>query len=381
MSRRIKVLQLQNRYNVSAADLAEQIVKALPQDRFEVTTGFLRGRPGEHEPHSCAHRSVYFDFTQAATKGLRLRVLWALYRHCRESRYDLVIGHRFKPINLLMLLNRVFRFPACIGVLHGLGEYDRRYRRWEMRRLLTPAWRFVGVSRAVRDDLLQANCGLDTSNTVQINNAIDIDRAESLQLDRQPARDLLGLRADDLVLGTIGRLVPVKGHISLLEAFARVRADFPAARLVVIGDGRCRAELEACIEAHGMQGRVLLPGTLEDALQYVKAFDAFVMPSLSEGLPLALLEGMSAGLPVLGSSIDSLRPILEDCGGQQFEVADVDSLERALRGVFALSSQERETLGQQAYAYLRRAHAIEDFRRLYLELIETALQSDTRLSQ
>ena len=381
MSRRIKVLQLQNRYNVSAADLAEQIIKALPQDRFDVTTGFLRGRPSEHEPHSCAQRSVYFDFTQAATKGLRLRVLWALYRHCRASGYDLVIGHRFKPINLLLLLNRVFRFPACIGVLHGLGEYDRRYRRWEMRRLLTPAWRFVGVSRAVRDDLLQANCGLDAGNTVQINNAIDIDRAESLQLERQQARDRLGLRADDLVLGTIGRLVPVKGHIYLLEAFARVRGDFPAARLVVIGDGRCRAELQVCIAANDMEDSVYLPGTLEDALQYVRAFDAFVMPSLSEGLPLALLEGMSAGLPVLGSSIDSLRPILEDCGGQQFEAADVDSLERELRRVFALSVQERETLGQQAYAYLRRAHAIEDFRRLYLELIETALQSGTRVSQ
>lgn len=374
MMRRLKVLQLQNRYNVSAADLAEQVVKALPADRFEVTTAFLRGRPEGDEPHSCAPHSVYFGFSQAATKGLRLRVLWALYRHCRHNGYDVVIGHRFKPINLLMLLNVVLKFPACVGVLHGLGEFDRRYRQWVTQRLLTRAWHFVGVSRAVRDDLIYSRCGLDLSNTTQINNAIDIDRAQALQLERVEARLRLGLAASDLVVGTIGRLVPVKGHIYLLKAFARLQSEFPAARLLIIGEGRCREELESCIDEQGLHGRVHLPGTLDDALQYVKAFDIFVMPSLSEGLPLALLEGMSGKLPVMGASIDSLRPILQDSGGLIFEPADVPSLERQLRLMLELSAPERERLGQQAYDYLRRAHAVEDFRERYRDLIGALAQ-------
>lgn len=369
MTRPLKVLQLQNRYNVSAADLAEQIIKALPPERYEVTTAFLRGRPGQGGPESCAERSVYFDFNQAATKGLRLRALWTLYRHCCSNRYDVVIGHRFKPINMLMVLNFFLRIPACIGVLHGLGEYDRRYRRWEMQRLVTRAWRFVGVSRAVRDDLLSSRCGFTADNTVQINNAIDIDRAEEMQLDRAQARLRLGLRDEDMVLGTIGRLVPVKGHIYLLQAFARVQHEFPQARLLIIGDGRSREELESCISEHGMHGRVLLMGTLEDALQYVRAFDAFVMPSLSEGLPLALLEGMSGALPVLGSSIDSLRSILQDSGGLIFKPADVATLTEQLRLTLEMSAEERKALGQQAYAYLRQAHAVEDFRDQYRHLI------------
>ncbi|TBU88016.1 glycosyltransferase [Phytopseudomonas dryadis] len=373
MSRRLKVLQLQNRYNVNASDLAEQIIKALPAERYEVTTAFLRGRPGEGEPHSCAARSVYFGFSQAATKGLRLRVLWALYKHCREYRYDAVIVHRFKPINMLMLLNRWLRIRACIGVLHGLGEYDRRYRRWEMRRLLTSAWRFVGVSRAVREDLLASDCGLTPANTLQINNAIDIDRAESLQLPADEARARLGLSREQRVIGSIGRLVPVKGHIYLLQAFAQLQHEFPDARLVIIGDGRCRTELEACIAEHIMTARVLLPGTLDDALQYVRAFDVFVMPSLSEGLPLALLEGMSGKCPVLGSDIDSLRPILQDCGGRIFAAADVATLVQRLREVLQLSDQARDAEGLQAYAYLRRAHAIEDFRRRYRDLLDGLL--------
>lgn len=370
MMRRLKVLQLQNRYNVSAADLAEQIIKSLPAERYEVTTAFLRGRPRADEPHSCAARSVYFDFSQSATKGLRLRALWALYRHCRDSRYDVVIGHRFKPINLFMLLNLLLKFPACIGVLHGLGEYDRRYRQWLMRRLMAPTWRFVGVSRAVRNDLLQSHCALHEGNTVQINNAIDIARAEGLQHSPEQARRLLGLNPDAFIFGTIGRLVPVKGHIHLISAFAELASEFPRAQVAIIGDGRMRAKLQEAIARHGLQPRVHLLGAKDDALQYVRAFDAFVMPSLSEGLPLALLEGMSGHLPVLGSDIDSLRPILEDSGGRVFPSGNASALAARMREILQQTPQDLAAEGERAYAYLCRAHSIEDFRSHYRELIE-----------
>ncbi|UVE18317.1 glycosyltransferase [Pseudomonas sp. LS44] len=376
--RRFKVLQLQNRYNVNASDLAEQVIQGLPAERFEVATAFLRGRPGPGEPESRAPRSIYFGFSQGATKGLRLRALWALFRHCRAERYDAVIAHRFKPINMLMLLNRWLKVPACIGVLHGLGEYDRAYRRWEMRRLLTSAWRLVGVSRAVRDDLVNCGAGFTASNTRQINNAIDIVRAEKLQHPRQQARELLGLPAAAFVFGTIGRLVPVKGHIHLLEAFAAVKDEQPAAMLAIIGEGRSRVELEAAIAWHGLQGRVLLLGAKDDALQYVRAFDVFVMPSLSEGLPLALLEGMSGHLPVIGSDIDSLRPILEDCGGRIFPVGQPQGLAEQLRAVLTLSPEARTAEGERAYAYLCRAHAVEDFRQQYRELLEELLAGGPR---
>lgn len=373
MTRRMKVLQLQNRYNVNASDLAEQVIQGLPEDRYEVTTAFLRGKPGPGEPVSRATRSVYFEFDQGDTKGLRLRPVLALYRHCRDERYDAVIAHRVKPINMLMLLNRWLRIPACIGVLHGLGELDRAYRRWALRLLIGPTWRLVGVSRAVRDDLLQSGAGLTTEAVRQINNAIDITRAESLQHPRQQARGMLGLPSDAFVFGTIGRLVPVKGHIHLLEAFARVKDTYPKAVLAIIGEGRSRGDLEAAIERCRMDERVRLLGAKDDALQYVRAFDVFVMPSLSEGLPLALLEGMSGHLPVIGSAIDSLRPILEDCGGRIFPIGQPQALAERLQEVLSLSPEQLCAEGERTYSYLRRAHSIDDFRRQYRELLDELL--------
>jgi glycosyltransferase involved in cell wall biosynthesis len=369
MSRKIKVLQLQNRYNVNASDLAEQVIQGLPVERFEVTAAFLRGRPGPGEPESRAVHSIYFGFSQSALKGLRLRALWRLYRLCREERFDVVIAHRFKPMNMLMLLNRWLRIPLCIGVQHGIGDFDRAYRRWEARRLLTANWRIVGVSRAVRDYLVGCGAGFDAGNTVQINNAIDIDRAQALQHSREQARTLLGLAPEPFIFGAIGRLVPVKGHIHLIEAFAQVQATYPQAQLAIIGEGRMRAHLEAAITRFGLEEKVQLLGAREDALQYVRAFDAFVMPSLSEGLPLALLEGMSGRLPVIGSDIPSLRPILEDCGGRIFPVGQSTALAKCLLDVLATCDEARVSEGERAYAYLRRAHAIEGFRRQYLELI------------
>nr|QMS47921.1 glycosyl transferase in large core OS assembly cluster [uncultured bacterium] len=372
--RRIKVLQLQNYYNVNASDLAEQIIQALPTDRYEVTTAFLRGRPGPGEPVSKAERSIYFGYSKSAVSGLRLRALWALYRHCRAEGYDAVITHRFKPVNMLMLLNRWLGIRACIGVAHGFGEYDRAFRCWVARQLVTPAWRLVGVSRAVRDYLIGASAGFTQANTRQINNAIDIARAEGLQRPRDKAREMLGLPADAFVFGAIGRLVPVKGHIHLLRAFAEIKGERPDALLAIIGEGRARPELEAAIEELGLQGRALLLGARDDALQYVRAFDAFVMPSLSEGLPLALLEGMSGHLPVIGSDTPSLKPILEDCGGRIFPVGQPAVLAGHLREVLALSADARAAEGERAYQYLCRAHSIEDFRRQYRELLVELLE-------
>src|SRR5690606_3697973 len=144
----------------------------------------------------------------------------------------------------------------------------RAYRRWEMRRLVSASWRLVGVSRAVCEDLLRCGAGFTLDNVRQINNAIDIARAEHLQHSREQARTLLNLPQDSFVFGTIGRLVPVKGHIHLLQAFAQIKDEYPQALLAIIGEGRCREEAERFVAEHGLGDRVRLLGAKDDALQY-----------------------------------------------------------------------------------------------------------------
>ena len=383
MSRRIKVLQLQPDYNVKShdfADLAEQIVKALPKARYEVVAAFLRGEPAPGEPVSRADRSVYFNFADKQLKGLRLRAMWQLYRFCREERFDVVICNRFKPVNMLLQLNRWLKVPLCIGISHGFGEYDRFYRRRQARGLIDSAWRFVGVSPAVKQYLLDCDCGFTAENTVAITNAIDIEQAEALQLQRDEARRQLGLDPEARLIGALGRLVPVKGHVYLLRAFARLKDRYPRAQLAIIGKGREEARLKAEADKLGLEGRVHLLGFRENALQYVRAFDLWTMPSLAEGLGLALLEGMSGHLPVIASNVPAMRPLIEGAGGLSVTPADVDSLSAALDEYLALSDEQLRAKGEQAYRYLQTHHDIESFRQQYLRLIDESLNQVSQAS-
>ncbi|MFP6800690.1 MAG: glycosyltransferase [Pseudomonas sp.] len=383
MSRRIKVLQLQPDYNVKAhdfADLAEQIVKALPNERYEMVAAFLRGKPDPGEPVSRADRSVYFEFADKQLKGLRLRAMWQLYRFCRAERFDVVICNRFKPVNMMLQLNRWLKVPLCIGISHGFGEYDRFYRRRQAKRLIDKAWRFVGVSPAVKQYLLDCECGFTEHNTVAITNAIDIEQAAALQHSREEARRLLGLDPNVRLLGALGRLVPVKGHIYLLQAFAKLKDVYPQVQLAIIGKGREESRLLAEVERLGLGGRVHLLGFRENALQYVRAFDIWTMPSLAEGLGLALLEGMSGHLPVIASNVPAMLPLIEGADGVAVPPANVDALSQALSSYLQLSDQQLREKGEQAYAYLCANHDIATFRQQYRQLIDESL-SQASVSQ
>ena len=167
------------------------------------------------------------------------------------------------------------------------------------------------------------------------------------------------------LIGALGRLVPVKGHTYLLQAFAQLKDKYPKTQLAIIGAGREEANLRAEIERLGLQGRAHLLGFKENALQYVRAFDIWTMPSLAEGLGLALLEGMSGQLPVIASNVPAMLPLIEGAGGLAVEPANVSALVTALDAYLGLSDEELAAKGQQAYAYLQKEHDIEVFREEY----------------
>ncbi|QAX81570.1 glycosyltransferase [Candidatus Pseudomonas adelgestsugas] len=376
MSRHFRVLQLQPDYNVKdydCADLAEQIIKALPTDRYEVTATFLRGRPGPTEPVSRAAKSAYFELSNSALKGLRLRAMWQLYKFCRREKFDVVICNRFKPVNMMLQLNRWLKIPLCIGISHGFGEYDRLYRRKQVQCWLDEHWHFIGVSPAVTQYLLNLKCGFTYQNTHTIKNAIDIKQSVGLQHSRKRARELLGINPTVRLIGALGRLVPVKGHTYLVQAFAALKDQYPTAQLAIIGTGREKSHLITQIQDLGLAGRVQLLGFKENALQYVQAFNIWAIPSLSEGSCLALLEGMSGRLPVIASSVPAMLPLIQSAGGLAVNPANVSELTMALDAYLALSDEALARKGEQAYRCLQAQHDIMVFRKEYLELIDSKL--------
>jgi len=139
-------------------------------------------------------------------------------------------------------------------------------------------------------------------------------------------RSELGIPSNAVVVGTVGRLAHVKGHDRFLTAFAacrlptsRLRRGFVGQadlQLLLIGDGPARGALEEQARELGIGKRVVFAGYREDARRLIAAMDLFVLPSRSEGLPVALLEAMDAGVPVMATDVGESRAVIEDgeCG-------------------------------------------------------------------
>lgn len=376
---KIKVLQLHPRYNIKKidiSDLGEQIFKALPQERYTTVSGFFAGKPTGDEAISCADQSIYFEFTEKQLKGLRITALWTLYQYLKKEQFDVVICNRYKPVNMLLTLSRFLNIPLCIGIAHGFGDYDRAYRRKQVKKRISKNWKFVGVSPAVKNYLLSLKSGFTEKNTLSITNAIDTEKAEEIILDKFTARAELKLEQSSQVIGALGRLVPLKGHANLIKAFASISMDYPNAHLAIIGDGREKNNLQSLILNLNLDGRVHLLGFQPDAIRLAKAFDIWVMPSFKEGLGLALLEGMCAKLPIIASNVPAMLPLIEGAGGIVIDPHNIEEIAAALKNYLDKSAQERIELGQHAYTYLVNNHSIKEFKVQYLELIENGLKNN-----
>lgn len=371
-NKKVKVLQLHPDYNIRSidvSDLGEQIFKALPTDQYETINGFFHGEPSKDDPISIADKSIYFKFTKKQVKGLRLSALMRLYRFLKKNAIDVVICNRYKPTNIMLTLSRFFPHVKFIAIVHGFGDYDRKYRRLHLKRNLRSNWQFVGVSEPVRQYLLNLNMGLTEGNVSFIDNAIDVIKAERMMLSREQARLKLGLAEDWIVAGTLGRLIPLKNHEGLIKAFAMISSKVPDAHIVILGDGREKTRLELLVSELGLGGRVHLLGFYANGLQYIKAFDFWVMPSFKEGLSLALLEAMSASIPLLTSDIDTIKPLTIKAGGTAVSPHDIETLSQELLRYFQMSNHQREELGQCVYEYVINSHSIDDYRKKYYSLI------------
>jgi glycosyltransferase involved in cell wall biosynthesis len=129
---------------------------------------------------------------------------------------------------------------------------------------------------------------------------------------RAQARSALGLHAEDLVVGAVGRLVELKNHALLLRIWPQLAKQFARLKLVLVGGGPLEKELQTTAAQLGLQDSVVFAGQRTGVKALLHAFDVFAMPSLTEGLSIALLEAASAQLPILATAVGGNVEIITD---------------------------------------------------------------------
>lgn len=237
--------------------------------------------------------------------AVRMARLFRAYRpdvvHTRNwTCIDAIIGARLAGV------------PVVIHGEHGREASDPEGRnafRRRVRRLLGPlVTEFVTVSRDLAR-WLTSDVGVPPAKVTHIYNGVDTGAFSPG--DQHEARKGLGLPQEPIVMGTVGRLDPVKDHRGLIEAFHRL-AGRQDTRLLIVGDGPCRPELERRIDELGLRGRVRLLGERDDVNVILRALDIFTLPSLGEGISNAILEAMAAGLPVVATHVGGNPELVDD---------------------------------------------------------------------
>lgn len=165
---------------------------------------------------------------------------------------------------------------------------------------------------ALTDDMKREMQNICSREVSVIPNGIDLTSFGDLS--RKEARSKLQIKEGEKVILFVGTLRPVKGVRYLIEAMSGVNQDHPKAKLMLVGDGEEREELESLVEEFGLNERVKFIGRVqnEEIPQYMVASDVLVLPSLSEGFPVTILEAMASGLPIVATKVGGLPEIIKD---------------------------------------------------------------------
>ena len=265
--------------------------------------------------------------------------------------------------------------------VHGRDVFDlegknRKYNL--LRKTIRPlVGKYITVSQDLRRWLMET-VGVPARKVVQIYNGVDQERfrpAEEKPLGLAPPGFL---REESLVIGTVGRLAAVKDQATLVRGFAGLLEQVPEGmadrlRLVLVGDGPCRGELEGLVDELGIRGQTWFAGDREDIPDLLRLLDLFVLPSLGEGISNTILEAMATGLPVVATRVGG-NPELVDHGDNGLLVPSADP--GAMAGALADLVADPDRLQAMGAAGLERVRSrfnwdrtVEEYLAVYDELL------------
>jgi glycosyltransferase involved in cell wall biosynthesis len=299
--------------------------------------------------------------------GFSVARLVRLRRYLQNAGIDIVHTHNPLVHHYGALAGRLAGVPVVVSTLHGLSNLngvDRTSRIYKSITRLTD--RIVAVCQIGQECFERA--GLPPHKLRVIYNGIPLERFVALQPepDRQP-----------IVFGAVGRLVAIKNHASLLKAFRLAHERYPPCRLEILGDGPLRHDLEKLACELGLGSSVRFRGFSLEVAPFFESLNTFVISSLSEGLPLTVLEAMASGLPVIGTAVGGIPELVNAAGCGWLCPPDRPDL-LADSMMAAIQSKQRSGLGMRARSYVVERYSLRNMTCEYEHLFERLLGHERR---
>ena len=364
----VQALHLITELNIGGAEKGlARLLAYLDRDRFAPTVVCLYGGDG---PVADEIRALGIPVTDLGMPAKwRWDALWRLYRLLHRERPVILHTWMFHANIPGRVLGRLAGVPIVISSERTMAM-ESRLRCWLNRITDALTDRVVCVSQRVADFVVR-QVGIPRRKTVVIPNGIDVRNFEHLPI-KQQARAALGLPFDQVLIGTVARLDPVKRLDVLLQAMKSL-SDVYA---IIVGDGPERARLGAMRKRLGLD-RVHFVGQQGDVRPWLAALDVFVLSSDWEGMPNAVLEAMAAGLPVVATTVGGMPEVVVDgVTGLLIPPRDPQALAQAIN-VLLVDPERRYEMGQTGRERVRQhftvEHMVEETESLYEQLLAEKL--------
>lgn len=365
---RIKVLHLLVSLPVGGAeDLVAALVRGLDPARFDVRAATIG-------PAGVVGEELRRDGHPIHSLGLNLKedpdlkIVFRLRRLFKDLKPDILHTHLYHPNYYGRLAALGLGLKGVVASVHNVYTRPKLHRRLWNFGLSWATDRVVAVSPQVRRDVRRYD-GVADSRLILLPNGVSLAALETTA-SREEARAALGVTG--FCLGAVGRLEEQKGHTHLLQALPALMGVLDDMIILFAGEGRLSGALARQAQELGVADKVKFLGTRRDMPLIYRALDVFVLPSLWEGLPLALLEAMGTGLPVVATRVGGVADVITDrVNGRLIPPGD----SRALAGaILELARQPdlRAKMGRAARSTVRERYSQEAmFQRLaalYLDL-------------
>jgi glycosyltransferase involved in cell wall biosynthesis len=300
-----------------------------------------------------------------------MTTLRTLGQALRAQRPDLLVTYGWGGTDAI-LGARLAGLPTPLHVEDGFlpdEALGQKLTRLQVRRLAFRLAAALVVPSKTLERIATDTWWLPTRRVRYFPNGVDTDRfAPASVTDAQSARQSLGVAPGEIVVGTVGMLRPDKNHARLIRVFDAATRE-RAARLVIVGEGPCRAELDQLTRALGIGDRVIFTGAVVDPASCYRAFDVFALSSDTEQMPLSVLEAMASGLPVVSTDVgDVADMIVPPAGGLVSPRGDDTKLQEHLAFLCHDQTQRRQVGAEnraRALAQFSLGRMIESYRRLF----------------
>jgi glycosyltransferase involved in cell wall biosynthesis len=313
-----------------AERVAVELSKSLKKTyHCEPILGIIRNIYNPHEEILEEAERNDLPYTLFACRSqLDLQLAFSIREFIKTNRVDIIHCHGYKS-NFYGLLASKGRVPSVTTNHNWLTAH------WKLKTycFLDSLWirffdRIVAVSNEVKKDMLKYR--IPEEKIRVIDNGISLERFDNL-VETRKMKTQLGFEEKTRVIGTVGSLVTEKGHIYLLEAARQVLDGVKDLKFLIVGNGPLRKSLEEKSEELGIEKNVVFMGHRKNVQELLMAMDIFVLPSIKEGLPVALLEAMAAKRPVVATRVGAIPRVIESQDtGILVEPKDISGLRDAL---------------------------------------------------